>query len=46
MDLAKFEMRALLTALARKVKRLRVEEDERMRNNVLHGFSKLIATVD
>jgi hypothetical protein len=30
MNLAKLEMRALSTALARRVKRFRIEEEERM----------------
>jgi cytochrome P450 len=46
MNLAKLEMRALFTALARRVKRFRVEKEERMLNNVLRGFSKLIVTVE
>jgi cytochrome P450 len=46
MNLAKLEMRALFTALARKVKCFRVAEEERMLNNVLRGFSKLIVTVE
>ena len=40
------EMRALFTALARKVKRFQVEAEERALNNVLRGFSKLIVTVE
>jgi cytochrome P450 len=46
MNLAKLEMRALFTALARRVRRFRIEEEERMLNNVLRGFSKLIVTVE
>jgi cytochrome P450 len=46
MNLAKLEMRALFTALARRVERFHVEEEERMLNNVLRGFSKLIVTVE
>jgi len=46
MNLAKLEMRALFVALARRVKRFRVEKEERMLNNVLHGFSELIVTVE
>jgi len=46
MNLAKLEMRALFTALARRVKRFHVEKEERMLNNVLRGFSKLIVTVE
>ena len=46
MNLARIEMRALFTALARKVKRFHIEEEERMLNNVLRGFSKLIVIVE
>jgi cytochrome P450 len=46
MNLAKLEMQALFTALARRVKRFRVEEEERILNNVLRGFSKLIVAVE
>jgi cytochrome P450 len=46
MNLAKLEMRALFTALARRVKRFRIEEENRMLNNVLRGFSKLVVTVE
>jgi cytochrome P450 len=45
-NLAKLEMRALFTALVRRVKRFRIAEEERMLNNVLRGFSKLIVTID
>jgi cytochrome P450 len=46
MNLAKLEMRALFIALARKVKRFHIEAEERVLNNVLRGFSKLIVTVE
>jgi cytochrome P450 len=46
MNLAKLEMRALFTALARRVKRFRIEAEERMLNNILRGFSKLIVTIE
>jgi cytochrome P450 len=46
MNLAKLEMRALFAALARRVKRFRVEKEERMMNNVLRGFSTLTVTVE
>ena len=46
MNLARLEMRALFTALARKVKRFHIEAQERALNNVLRGFSKLIVTVE
>ena len=46
MNLAKLEMRALFTALARNVKRFQIEAEERALNNVLRGFSKLIVTVE
>jgi cytochrome P450 len=45
-NLAKLEMRALFTVLARRVKRFRIEEEERMLNNILRGFSRLIVTVE
>jgi cytochrome P450 len=46
MSLARLEMRALFAALARRVKRTHIEEQERLLNNILHGFSKLIVTVE
>jgi len=46
MNLAKLEMRALFTALARRVRRFRIEEGERMPHNILRGFRKLIVTVE
>ena len=46
MNLAKLEMQALFTALARKVTRFHVEVEERALNNILRGFSKLIVTVE
>ena len=46
MNLAKLEMRALFTALARRVKRFRIEKEERVLNNVLRGFSRLIIAVE
>jgi cytochrome P450 len=46
MNLAKLEMRALFTALARRVKRFHIEEEQRMLNNILRGLSKLIVTVE
>jgi cytochrome P450 len=46
MNLARLEMRALFTALARKVTRFHVEVEERALNNILRGFSKLIVTVE
>jgi cytochrome P450 len=46
MNLAKLEMRALFTALARRVKRFRIEKEERLLHNVLRGFSTLIVTVE
>jgi len=45
-NLAKLEMRALFTALARRVRRFRIEAEERVLNNILRGFSKLIVTVE
>jgi cytochrome P450 len=46
MNLARMEMQALFTALARRVKRFRIDKEERVLNNVLRGFSKLIVTVE
>jgi cytochrome P450 len=46
MHLAKLEMRSLFIALARKVKRFHIEAEERVLNNILRGFSKLIVTVE
>jgi cytochrome P450 len=46
MHLAKLEMRSLFMALARKVKRFHVEAEERVLNNILRGFSRLIVTVE
>jgi cytochrome P450 len=44
--LARLEMRSLFMALARKVKRFHIETEERVLNNILRGFSKLIVTVE
>lgn len=46
MHLAKLEMRAIFTALAKKVKRFHIESEERLLHNILRGFSKLIVTVE
>ena len=46
MNLAKLEMRSLFMALAQKVKRFHIEAEERVLNNILRGFSKLIVTVE
>jgi cytochrome P450 len=46
MNLAKLEMRALFTALVRKVTRFHIEAEQRMLNNVLRGFTKLIVSVE
>ena len=46
MNLAKLEMRSLFMALARKVKRFHIEAEERVLNNILRGFSKLIVSVE
>jgi cytochrome P450 len=46
MNLARLEMRALFTALARKVTRFHVEAEERALHNILRGFSKLVVTVE
>jgi len=46
MNLAKLEMRSLFTALARRVKRFHIEMEERVLNNILRGFRKLIVSVE
>lgn len=46
MNLAKLEMRSLFTALAKKVKRFRIEDEQRLLHNILRGFSRLIVTVE
>jgi len=46
MNLAKLEMRSLFTALAKKVKRFRIEEEQRLLHNILRGFSRLIVSVE
>jgi cytochrome P450 len=46
MNLAKLEMRALFTALVRKVTRFHIEAEERALNNILRGFSKLIVSIE
>jgi cytochrome P450 len=46
MNLAKLEMQALFTTLARKVIRFHIEMEERALNNILRGFNKLIVTVE
>jgi len=46
MNLVKLEMRALFAALARRVKRFHSEKEERVLNNILRGFGKLIVNVE
>jgi cytochrome P450 len=46
MNLAKLEMRALFTALTRKVTRFHIEAEDRAPNNILRGFSKLVVTIE
>jgi cytochrome P450 len=46
MHLAKLEMRALFAALARKVRRFRIEREERLIHNILRGFSRLVVEVE
>jgi cytochrome P450 len=46
MHLARLEMRSLLMALARRVKRFHIEAQERVLNNILRGFGKLMVTVE
>ncbi len=46
MNLAKLEMRAIFTSLARRVKRFHIREEERALHNILRGFTKLIVSVE
>lgn len=46
MNLAKLEMRALFTSLAKRVNRFKIVEEERVLHNILRGFKKLIVTVE
>jgi cytochrome P450 len=45
MNLARLEMTALFTALARRVRRFAVGTADRALNNVLRGFTRLEITV-
>jgi cytochrome P450 len=45
-SLAKLEMRALFTALARRARRFHIEKEERALHNILRGFSKLMVSVE
>ena len=42
----RLEMRALFTALARRVKRFHIEAEARVLNDILRGFGKLIVSVE
>lgn len=46
MNLAKLELRAIFTSLASRVKRFHIEVEERALHNILHGFTKLIVSVE
>jgi cytochrome P450 len=46
MNLAKLEMRSLFGALARRVKRFHIVEEERQIHNILRGFKKLVVAVE
>jgi len=45
MNLARIEMMALFTELAKRVRRFTIEEEKRILNNVLRGFTTLRITV-
>lgn len=44
--LARLEMKAIFSSLAKKVKRFYIEHEERLLNNVLRGFAKLNVSVE
>lgn len=46
MNLARMEMSALFTALARRVRRFHVEDSERALHNILRGFTSMRVTVE
>lgn len=46
MNLAKLEMRALFSALAKRVKRFHIEEEDRALHNILRGFGKLVVSME
>lgn len=45
-NLARLEMKAIFSSLARMVKRFHIEQEERVLNNVLRGFAKLTVSVE
>jgi cytochrome P450 len=45
-NLARLEMKAIFSALAREVKRFHIEHEERLVNNILRGFAKLNVSVE
>lgn len=46
LHLARLEMTAIFRALATRVRRFRIEEEVRSKNNVLRGFSRLLVSVE
>ena len=46
MNLARIEMMALFTELAKRVRRFTIDEEERILNNVLRGFKTLRVAVN
>jgi cytochrome P450 len=46
MHLARIEMAAIFSALARRVTRFHIEEEVRALNNVLRGFRKLVVSIE
>jgi cytochrome P450 len=45
-NLARLEMNAIFSSLAKMVRRIHIEHEERIVNNVLHGFAKLSVSVE
>jgi len=43
MNLARIEMMALFTELAKRVRRFTIEEEKRIPNNVLRGFTTCVS---
>ena len=46
LHLARLEMHAIFSALATRVNRFRIQDEARNLNNVLHGFGRLIVSVE
>ena len=45
-NLARLEMKAIFSALAKTVRRFQIEHEERIVNNVLRGFAKLNVSIE